>query len=213
VSGLLKQAREACGLTASDLAGLTRLSPRVIAALEEERYRDLPPGIYARMSVRAYARAVRLDPLTTLRELEPLLPVVSVDLAAVAALRAPEGRPRAARYALAATIDAVVLAAVFLAIVVVCGAACGTSAAYLLRTAPVPMGFLCSIAVVTYFWVLGATDVRTAGPWLLDLEILPPARRPMTLDELARRGVAYVTAELTLVLSQPYRTAPSDAGT
>ena len=199
----LRQAREACGLSAADVSRLTRLSPRVVAALDDERYDELPAGIYARMAVRAYARAVGLNPLATLRELEPLLPVATIDLAVVAALRAPAGKRRAIRYALAAGVDAMALVIILGGILVVCGAACEMSSMDVFRTAPGSMMFLWSIVAVLYFGVLGATDVRTAGPWLLDVEILQPARQPIRLDELPRRALAYVTAECTLILSSP----------
>jgi cytoskeleton protein RodZ len=57
----LKRAREEAGLSVADVTRRTRLSPRIVAAIEAERYDLLPAGIYARTSVRAYALAVGVD--------------------------------------------------------------------------------------------------------------------------------------------------------
>jgi helix-turn-helix protein len=178
---------------------MTRLSSRVIAALEEGRFDALPAGIYARTAVQAYARAVGLDPATVLAELDPLLPGAPVDLLVVAELRMSRARQKTRRYGLAGIIDAAVLLAIAGAILVICAAACEVSPFQLLVAAPAPMLLLCSTPVVLYFWLLGATGVRTAGPWLLDLEILPPVHGPLSLNELWHRGAAYVRRELELM--------------
>jgi len=200
VEGLtLTRARDALGLTSSDVASVTRLSSRVIAALEEGRFDDLPAGIYARTAVQAYARAVGLDPAMVLAELVPLLPGAPVDLLVVAELRMSRARQKTRRYSLAGIIDAAVLLTIAGAILVICAATCGVSPFHLLEAAPAPILLLCSTPVVLYFWLLGATDVRTAGPWLLDLEILPPVRGPLSLNELWHRGAAYVRREVELM--------------
>jgi transcriptional regulator with XRE-family HTH domain len=204
----LKRARTARGLSSSDVARVTRLSSRVIAALEEDRFEALPAGIYARTAVQAYARAVGLDPDAILAELEPLLPGAPVDLVVVAELRSPRARQKTCRYGLAGIIDAAVLLTIAGAILVICAEACDVSAFQLVQAAPAPMLLLCSTPVVLYFWLLGATGVRTAGPWLLDLEILPPVRGPLSLNELWHRGAAYVRRELELMFLTPW---PQDA--
>ena len=204
----LIRARDALGLTSSDVASVTRLSSRVIAALEEDRFEALPAGIYARTAVQAYARAVGLDPAAILAEFEPLLPGAPVDLLVVADLRMSRARRKTRRYGLAGIIDAAVLLTIAGAILVICAEACDVSALHLLLAAPAPMLLLCSTPVVLYFWLLGGTDVRTAGPWLLDLEILPPVHGPLSLNELWHRGAAYVRRELELMFLTPW---PQDA--
>jgi transcriptional regulator with XRE-family HTH domain len=198
----LKRAREAGGLTSTDIAAATHLSPRVIAAIEDGRFEKLPAGIYARRAVQAYGRAVGLDADEVLAELGPLLPDAPLDLLALADLRTSRERQTAGRHGLAVLIDAGVLVSIALVILVVCAAACDVSPSHLLLAAPLPMLLLCSTPVGLYFWLLGATGVRTVGPWLLDLEILQPIRGPLSLYELLHRGVAYVRRELTLVFCQ-----------
>jgi transcriptional regulator with XRE-family HTH domain len=202
----LKTARQARGLTSSDIARETRLSPRTITAIEEGRFHDLPAGLYARTSVRAYAAAVGLDPAEVLAELQPQLPSARLDLLALAEARKLQHSNGTRRYFLAGAIDAAVLIGINAAIVLVCAAACGTPPFHLLGAAPGSMALLCGTIAGLYFWLLGATDVRTAGPWMLDVEILPRAQGPIALNPLLRRGVAYVAREIELMFvsaSQP----------
>ncbi len=194
----LKRAREDAGLTAAEVASRTRLSPRIVAAIDAERYELLPAGLYARTAVRAYAQAVGVEPDAVIAELRARLPEAPLDLAEVAELRAPEPRPRRHHYALAAALDAAILLSIDALIVRVCAGACGLLPFELLATAPGSMAMLCATPIVFYFWLLGATDVRTAGPWLFDLEILPPFDGPLSFEEWWRRGFEYVTRELKL---------------
>ena len=67
VSERLKEARETRNLSYRQIADTTKLSVHVIRALEEERVSALPPGIYRRALVRAFAEEVGLDPEATLK--------------------------------------------------------------------------------------------------------------------------------------------------
>ncbi len=58
----LRQAREQRGMTLQELAVTTKISARVLDALERNDPSRLPGGIFARAFVRAYAREVGLDP-------------------------------------------------------------------------------------------------------------------------------------------------------
>ena len=59
----LKRAREAAGLTLSDLALRTHVRRAYLEALEEGRYAELPEDVYARNFVRLYGQALGLEPL------------------------------------------------------------------------------------------------------------------------------------------------------
>ncbi len=63
----LRAAREAAGRSLRDLADVTKLGMRTLEALERNQIDRLPPGIFRRAVVRAYAREVGLDPEETLR--------------------------------------------------------------------------------------------------------------------------------------------------
>jgi cytoskeletal protein RodZ len=64
VAGLgqrLQCAREAQGLTIVDVAATTRISTRALLAIEQERFNELPGGIFRRTFVQTYAETVGLD--------------------------------------------------------------------------------------------------------------------------------------------------------
>jgi transcriptional regulator with XRE-family HTH domain len=83
----LRRARQARGLTLQDVAERTKLSPRMLAKIEKSEFGALPPGIQGRAHIRAYARAVGLDPDEVVRGLADRLPA---DPDTVGALRARE---------------------------------------------------------------------------------------------------------------------------
>lgn len=63
----LRVAREQRGLTLRQIADASKLSVRTLDALENNRIKILPGGIYRRAIVRVYAEEVGLDPEKTLR--------------------------------------------------------------------------------------------------------------------------------------------------
>ncbi|MBP7776795.1 MAG: helix-turn-helix domain-containing protein [Acidobacteria bacterium] len=63
----LRAAREAAGRSLRDVADVTKLGVRTLEALERNQIDRLPPGIFRRAVVRAYAEEVGLDPEDTLR--------------------------------------------------------------------------------------------------------------------------------------------------
>jgi transcriptional regulator with XRE-family HTH domain len=68
VTERIKEAREARGLSHRQLADVTKMSARVVAALEDGRLDVVPGGIYRRSLVRLIASEVGLDPEATLRD-------------------------------------------------------------------------------------------------------------------------------------------------
>jgi cytoskeletal protein RodZ len=59
---VLRKAREAQGISARELAAITRIAPRLVHSLEEDRYDDLPAEVFVRGFLRNCARELRLDP-------------------------------------------------------------------------------------------------------------------------------------------------------
>ncbi len=59
---VLRARREASGRTLREIADVTKLGVRTLDALERNQIERLPPGIFRRSVVRAYAREVGLDP-------------------------------------------------------------------------------------------------------------------------------------------------------
>jgi hypothetical protein len=197
-----KSAREKAELSAAEVVRATRLSPRIVSAIDEGRYDLLPAGIYARTAVRTYAKAVGLDPTAALAHVHASLPDAPLDLLVLAELRTPkERRGGGLRYAAAAIVDAAVVVSIVAAVTLVCSVVCDLMPTTLLKIGAAPIGVVCTVPVVLYFWLLGATDVRTVGPWLLDLEILPPPNGPLSLRLLAGRGLSYVLKEVGFALT------------
>ena len=58
----LRQAREKRGISLQQVSATTKISARVLEALERNDPRKLPGGIFSRAFVRSYAREVGLDP-------------------------------------------------------------------------------------------------------------------------------------------------------
>jgi hypothetical protein len=63
----LRTGRERLGLTLADIADRTKISPRVLRAIEDGDTAALPPPIFVRGFLRSYAREVGLDPDDTVR--------------------------------------------------------------------------------------------------------------------------------------------------
>jgi cytoskeleton protein RodZ len=59
---ILRRAREAQGISAKQLAAITRIAPRLVNSLEDDRYGDLPGEVFVRGFLRNCARELRLDP-------------------------------------------------------------------------------------------------------------------------------------------------------
>jgi len=59
---LLKSARARLGLTLQQVSNETKIPRRCLEAVEQDRLEALPGGLYRRAHVRAYAKAVHLDP-------------------------------------------------------------------------------------------------------------------------------------------------------
>lgn len=74
VGGQLRAAREAAGLSLDEVAHALKFSPRQIEALEADDYAALPGVTIVRGFARSYARLLKLDAETLLRQLEAALP-------------------------------------------------------------------------------------------------------------------------------------------
>ena len=70
---VLAAARDAAGLTQSDVAGQMRISLRQLEAIEADRYEQLPGPVFVRGFIKNYARLLNLEPAPLLQALEPAL--------------------------------------------------------------------------------------------------------------------------------------------
>ena len=76
--GKLREARERRGVTVRQIAAATKISSRVLEALERNDISLLPGGIFSRAFVRSYAIEVGLDPETTIQDFIAAFPHDSV---------------------------------------------------------------------------------------------------------------------------------------
>lgn len=83
IGAQLRQAREARGETAADVAQALKLTTRQIEAMEAGRLDLLPGAAFARGFLRNYARYVGIDPAVLLSGLEPAQSARPVELAPV----------------------------------------------------------------------------------------------------------------------------------
>ena len=70
----LRQAREKRGVSLQQVAATTKISARVLDALERNDPRKLPGGIFSRAFVRSYAREVGLDPESAVEQFVAAFP-------------------------------------------------------------------------------------------------------------------------------------------
>ena len=103
VGVLLRRAREARGLTLQHISDETRIPLRHLEALDRDNLAALPGGFYLRADIRAYARAVDVDPDHALALLDgamrpaaparsPIVPAVAAASPASDAARQPRAR-------------------------------------------------------------------------------------------------------------------------
>ncbi|MCU0803486.1 MAG: helix-turn-helix domain-containing protein [Burkholderiales bacterium] len=85
----LARAREARGLTVSDVAMHLKFAPRQIEAIEADDYRALPGATFVRGMVRTYARFLGLDAESLVRDVSAQLGEGPKPLASMTDLRVP----------------------------------------------------------------------------------------------------------------------------
>ncbi len=69
----LRQAREARGISVTQVAEQTRISPLYIKSIEEDDYRTLPGGIFNKGFVKSYAKSVGIDEQEALSDYAALI--------------------------------------------------------------------------------------------------------------------------------------------
>jgi hypothetical protein len=205
------------GLSLDEVAQRTRLSPRVVRALDEGRFDDLPAGLYARSYARAFGAAVAADAETVEQQLIPLLPDVEDAVEAVRSalpIPAPEPDTRtgAARVLGAACVDAFLLFVLNAALAGTIAGASGLTAAELLADHGAAFSAISVLATSSYFILLGGIDGRTPGRRASGLPRLDSSG-PLRAGHILRRAARIYFEEVSLVLTwlQPPPSAASRA--
>ena len=76
----LRRARESRGTSLEEVSKATRISVRLLEAIEQERFDQLPGGVFRTSFVRQYAHAAGLDEEQTVAEFQRLSPPEEVNL-------------------------------------------------------------------------------------------------------------------------------------
>jgi cytoskeletal protein RodZ len=103
----LKRERELRGVTLEEISAATRISPRFLEALENERWDVLPGGAFNRGFIRSVARFLGLDEESMVAEYA--LETKGLNQSAAAADFPSRGMPRDFRPVIAAVVGIVVL--------------------------------------------------------------------------------------------------------
>lgn len=99
VGAQLRAAREAHGISLSEVAGALKLGPRQLEALEDGNWKMLPGATFVRGFIRNYARFLQLDPAPLMAQLDTTLekPVTRLGDNDSLQARMPQGGARISR--------------------------------------------------------------------------------------------------------------------
>jgi transcriptional regulator with XRE-family HTH domain len=106
------------------------------------------------------------------------------------------GAPRGLRSFLAASIDGLLLASIYLGVLVLTAAFCGVAMGELVRVAGIQVFTVLALITLLYVMLMGGIAGRTIGAMVLDVPLLERAGSPMNLGTIARRSVDCVKADV-----------------
>lgn len=115
---LLRQAREARGMSLAEAAASLKMSPRQIEAVEAEDYSRLSGATFIRGFIRNYAKLLKIDAAQVIAALEArtALPAAELSAPADSGVRMPSGADRQGRGMVAATLFALTLLGIAVAL-------------------------------------------------------------------------------------------------
>lgn len=189
----LHRARLASGLSLQDILGRTALSLGVLKKIDEGRYSELPPGLYARSYVKMFAVEVGVEPELALANLEPVLPAAPDPIPVMREIRTePEGtlHLQLARIS-ASTFDAVLLiVAVVIPVLLLASWGSGVELPVLLAGAGGALGAFCALPLALYFVVFDGIGGATPGRRVFGLSG-QNTRTPLKLPDILKRAVSH----------------------
>lgn len=103
---------------------------------------------------------------------------------------------RGPRQVLAASLDGLLLASIYLAVIGSTAVFCGVSVGELLHVAGFAVFTVLALITVLYVMMMGGIAGRTIGAMLLDVPLLERSRGPLGLAAIARRSVDYVRTDM-----------------
>lgn len=228
IDNLLRQGRLERKLTIDEVTARTKLPKSYVEMIDEGRFGELPPGLYGRSYVRAFATAVGVsaddalaccaetlvdvpDPLPALREIarEQTPPTLAAAIAEHVrewyAARGTQPRERGPlfRFAgavyLSASLDALLLFTINAFIVGVAANACQVPVEILLRTAGVAVTVVCAFTWVMYFALLAGVGGQTLGMRACGAH-LRAGHHPLGLGSIGSRALEAALGESSIVV-------------
>jgi uncharacterized RDD family membrane protein YckC len=104
--------------------------------------------------------------------------------------------PRGPRRFLAASIDGLLLAAIYLSVLGVTAVLCGVTVGELVRVAGIEVFTVLALITLPYVLLMGGIAGRTIGAMLFDIRLIERTGTPMDLGTIARRSVDCVRADV-----------------
>jgi helix-turn-helix protein/RDD family protein len=203
IGDLMRRARLSRGVALVDVARTTRIDIRMLEHMDAGRFDCLPPGVYARAWIRAYAAEIGLDPADLLSRIDSALPRVDEDLVKIVHVRdqaSGSGSRLSAsgRSAAAAATDALILLMIDAAFVLLAAAACRVGVRQLIDAGWVPFATMFVIFAALYFVIFAGAGGRTPGAVIFSLPV-DDDRGPIDLRAAGRRGARCFLAEASLL--------------
>jgi hypothetical protein len=193
---LMRQSRERKGLSAAALAEKAGFRELLVHTIERGAFDERPSGLYGRSAVRAYAKAVGLNPDDILAEVAGQLRIPEDPLDGLVRVHGLRPRPRRQanetreevaprslddllengdwRSMAAGAIDGGLLVFVSVVLIQLTAAAAGTGAADVLDAAAPALLLIVATVAITYFVLLGGVRNATFGSTLAGTQ--PAAR-------------------------------------
>lgn len=193
VRSRLHQARLARGLALDDVRARTALNLSIVEKIDAGEFDQLPPGLYARAYIRAFATEVGLDPISIVADLEMLLPQAPDPFPVLSEVRSePETtlHLQLARCS-AAMLDALLLlVGVLMPVILLASWSSGVELQILLADAGGALGAVCALPVGLYFLLFDGIGGGTPGCRTFGLGGAG-TRVPLKLPEILRRAVLH----------------------
>ncbi len=187
----LHRGRVEKGLSLSQIAESTRLSPLIVSKIDQGRFEELPAGVYARSYVRAFAAAVGVDPGRALDEVAGLLPPAPDPFPVIREIKEVKAGPSkdgALSRRLVSAIDAAALLAINAAVVRLIALVAGVPVDVLLQHGSAAVAIVCAVPIALYFVLFGGIGGRTPGAMVCRLPG-PPPRTPLVLRTILLRAL------------------------
>jgi transcriptional regulator with XRE-family HTH domain len=216
----LRRAREAKGLTLATLEQKSGVRQQVLASIERAAFGELPAGLYGRQALRAYSRAVGVDPDEVVSEVAPLLVRLEDPLDGLARVRGLRRRsaspgaalmsgqvdtvaPRVLRHdwrpLVAGILDAALFGGITLVLLQLTALAAGTGLREVAASGVAAVVLLVVLIAGTYFVLLGGVGNVTLGARALGV---PPERHEgaATVHLVLRRGFHCALRESSILV-------------